>query len=167
MEKLMSYKQFNTQNDVVNEGLFSTTKYDVLKAFSGKVANNKLIKELDANDVALKDFDGVLLDAGIDKDIVKYFNKVFKGQSKYQLITLDIKKVNDLLSKFDTMDKKVINDTVIYKLKTGLENLSKEAWLKAYNDIKKTSKKLAPKIKGVKDGEILVGGIEVKAGSPV
>jgi len=163
MKHLKTFEQFDYSDlEKVDEGLFSTSKYDILKKYKGKKFDTTLANDLKNAGIFKEDISKVLTAIGVDNNSIKTIDKAHVGEKKLRFLTADESKINELLSKIDTISKDEINKTVLYTTKTTFKDLPKEKWIDAANKIvelnKKDSKKYYYFSGRVNNGEIEIVG---------
>jgi hypothetical protein len=160
---MKSYEQFNSDNlEKLDEGLFSTSKYDVLKEFKGKTWSNALAGKLKDAGIYKAEMKSILSKLGVDENSIKIIDNAHVGTHKFRFLTLDTKKVDELLKNFDTLSKDQINQSNLYTLKADFAKVTKDQFIAAANLIasknKADSKQIYMFSGNVKDGVIEVVG---------
>ena len=65
---------------------------------------------------------------GVDSNSIKIIDKAHVGEKKLRFLTADEAKINELLSKIDTISKDEVNKAVLYTVKTTFKDVPKEKW---------------------------------------
>ena len=157
MKTIKTFEQFNFDKaEQLEEGLFTTSKYDVLKKYAGKPYDDVIGKELNKAQLFISESKNIMAKAGLPQEAIDFIEKYYKGDTKFQFLALNKDVITDLLKNIN--DKKKIEATPIYSLRSNWQNIPVEEWTRALEEIKKTLKTTnkLPRITA-SEGKITVG----------
>jgi len=171
MKNLKTFEQFSSEMDAqqkIDEGLFTTDKYDILKEFANQ--NIRVIaSKLGDKEFWLKEFYTILKNAGASDKDVKAFNSFIQKENRIKLVSLNEDAINKCIELIKTKGKEAkneVNNTNLYKLNPKFSQVKAEGWknasdkLYAWNNDPKIKNKI-PLITGAENGQIVFGGGKV------